>query len=338
MSDNSDYNPKKLPDEEPNRAVPEGKVYDGGIVRFAPTDAPPADYRKRAKWQSWLLWLIGGAVLIILGIGLGQIRKNMMGDDISFPTPNQTYVAMGTEIAIAARATPTSSNTPTVTDTPIATPTPTRTHTPTRTPTNTPSPTPTPDVILLGVKSLGEMNTVEYELKTVIDKEGVQAGKFKIGDREFLRPRIHFLLVAEGRVKAGIDFKEMVSYEIVDDRVTVYLPAPRISDYYVDPESFELYPIAGWDDVQGLLVSKEFATEQYNAAIVDAQESIKRAALESGILEVAETNATALVQSLVMGLGFSDVEVVFVARGDETDLLDAVPRFTPAPFPNATPD
>lgn len=337
MSDNSDHNPKKLPDEAVNRAVPAGKVYDGGIVRLAPTAAPTADYRQRAQWRSWLLWLIGGAVLIILGIAIGQIRKNIIGEDIPFPTPNQTYVALSTEIAIAARATPTASYTPTATDTPIATPTSTRTHTPTRTPTNTPSPTPTPDVILLGVNALGEMNTVEYELKTVVDKEGIQAGRIKIGNRELLRPRIHFLLVAEGRVKAGIDFKEMVRYEIVDDNVTVYLPAPRISDYYVDPESFELYPIAGWDDVQGLLVSKEFAAEQYNAAIVDAQESIKRAALESGILEVAETNAAALVQSLVMGLGFSSVEVIFIARGDEADLLDVAPRFTPAPFPNAAP-
>jgi hypothetical protein len=185
-------------------------------------------------------------------------------------------------------------------------------------------------VILLGVKALGELNTVEYSLKTVVNKKTRQDGPWP------LSPDLHFLLVAEGRVKAGVDFAEMVRYEINDGRVAVYLPAPRISDFYVDVGTLEVYYInKDWG------LRPEFATEKYGEAVLEAQESLRTAALESGILDAAKTNASALVQSLILGLGFSEVTVEFIApSGNETLELETPLELIPtlAPFPTGTPE
>jgi hypothetical protein len=184
-------------------------------------------------------------------------------------------------------------------------------------------------VILLGVQTLGELNTVQYDLRTVVEKKAQQKGPL------FLRPGLHFLLVAEGRVKAGVDFADMVRYDIIEGKVTVYLPAPRIMEYSIDPQSLQAYYIH-----TGFGLDEKFAIEKYREAVIEAQENLRRAALESDILEVAEKNATALIQSLIFGLGFSKVEVRFLPRGDETETLEKPFELilTPLPFITATPE
>ncbi len=217
-----------------------------------------------------------------------------------------------------------------VTSTPRPTPLP-----PTSTSPPTLTPTPTPDVILTGIQALGELNTVQYNLKTVIEKRAQLYKEVDLGLVTLESPQLHLLLVSGGQVKAGVDFGEAVRYEITDDKVTVYLAAPRITDYHIDMTSLQPYYIrldSGLPD--------RFVVEQYTEAVVEAQESLKQAALDSDILQAAQTNAAALVQSLILGLGFSEVDVQFLPpRGDETmELevpLESIP--TPAPFVTATP-
>jgi hypothetical protein len=189
-------------------------------------------------------------------------------------------------------------------------------------------------VILLGIKALGELDTVQYNLQTVVEKESQQSGRVTIAGISIWSPRLHFLLVAGGRVKAGVDFWEMTRYEVEGDKVTVYLPAPRITDYYVDQRDLQVHYIR-----TDFGLEEDFVIEKYNEAVIEAQESLRLAALESGILEAARVNAVALVQSLILGLGFAEVDVQFLPpRGDEMAPLESPPELilTPAPFPTAT--
>ena len=264
--------------------------------------------------RTCLIWLVAGGVILALGI-LGMLLFTWLDPDDSPPGPAATRSASFI----------TSTPRPTATRTPTATPTPTI----------TPSPSPTPDVVLLGVRALGELNTVQYNLKTVVEKHVEQTGQVVILGREVWRPDLHFLLVAGGQVKAGVDFAEMVRYEIDGDKVVVYLPPPRITGYAVDTANLKLYYIR-----TDFGLDEEFVIETYNEAIGDAQESLRQAALDSDILETARTNATALVQSLILGLGFSEVQVQFVESGGDEPLLEVTPEFiiTPAPFATATPE
>jgi len=219
-----------------------------------------------------------------------------------------------------------------------STPRPTASATPTALPTAPPTPTPTatPDLILTGIEALGELNTVQYNLKTVIEKEAQLYEDFDLGLITVEGPRLHLLLVAGGQVKAGVDFRESIRYEIQGNKVIVYLSAPRITDYYIDIASLKPYYI---HLDSGL--PERFVVEKYNEAVIAAQESLKQAALDSDILSAAQTNAATLVQSLIFGLGFSDVEVRFLPpRGDETleleEPLESIP--TPIPFVTVTPE
>jgi hypothetical protein len=301
-------------------------IADPGPGSVGSTRSPEANPgRLNQTWSErlgdqrvWLMWLAAGGVMLgVLGCGI-----------LLLLVLNPSVAANPTATAAVARATAV----PAVTLTPSGTPTvavsPTKTATVTPTPTASATPTPTPDVILLGVKALGELNTVEYSLKTVVEKEAQQSGPL------LLRPGLHFLMVAQGHVKAGVDFAEMVRYDIVGDQVTVYLPAPRITEYAVDPDSLETYYIH-----TGFGLDEKFAIEKYNEALGEAQESLRLAALETDILDAAQANARALVQSLVLGLGFSEVDVVFVPSGTETEMLEGPLELpiTPAPFVTATP-
>ena len=269
--------------------------------------------------RPWQLWVLAGAVIIgVVILALLVFWFLRSGDADPSPSATVRYV-MSTPAA-----------TRTLTLTPSTTPTPTPTATPTLTP------TPTPDVILSGVKALGELNTVQYNLETVVEKYARQPGRMVIWGIEVWRPNLHFLLVAGGRVKAGVDFRQLVRYEIVESRVTVYLPAPRITDYAIDMRTLKTYYIRTDFGLQ-----EDFIIDTYQEAIVQAQESLRDAALSSDILDTAQTNATALVQSLILGLGFSEVEVKFLPPGeDEIPPLEDSPPPMPTllPFQTATPE
>jgi hypothetical protein len=277
---------------------------------------------------NWLLWLFA-AVVIFAVLLFGAVvylllrPEGLLAPDAS-PTPSRP--AMTVAVTASATRRPTAL--------PTQTPIPTSTWTPTPTPTITPTPSPTPDVILLGVQALGELSTVQYSLKTVVEKQAEQPGLIRIGGLEILKPRLHFLLIASGQVKAGVDFREMVRYEIQNDRVTVYLPAPRITDYAIDPTSISLHYLR-----TDFGLDEKFVVERYNEAVIEAQESLRNAALESNILEAAENNARTLVQSLIQGLGFSQVKVRFLPpTGAEIEELEVPLEQLPIiPFQTATP-
>jgi hypothetical protein len=310
MDENTELIMDELPVDEgssqPDLPINGGSVDDDRPM-YDRTSSPPAGGFGGSR-RTCLLWAFVGA--LILGLMVLAV-----------------VVVVILDLAGGKRATPTPTRVVAYT---TSTPVPTRTPTPTATRT----PTPTPDVILLGVKALGELNTVEYNLKTVVEKD-LPPIQIELGPLEIEGAHLHFLLVAGGHVKAGVDFGEMVRYEIVDRRVTVYLPAPRITDYYVDMRSLKPYYIRADPGLD-----EKFVVVQYNQAVVEAQESLRQAALESDILDAARTNARALVQSLILGLGFSEVEVRFLPpRGDETLELELPLELIPtlAPFPTTTP-
>jgi hypothetical protein len=309
-------------------------VVQNGTADDAP---PPPPAEGSGNRRNCLVWLLTGGLIAATLVGAVLMFIFLMSDrDQSQPVPEREQVALAPTLDPTDSLTPdpTASRTPRPTAT--RTSRPTRTPTPTPTPTVTPTPTPTPDVILQGIQALGELNTVQYSLKTVVEKDTRQEGLIQIGGIQIWRPRLNFLMVAGGRVKAGVDFGKLVRYDIVENTVVVYLPAPRITEYAVDPANIRMYYLYA-----GYGLDEEFVVETYNEALVEAQENLRRAALESDILDVARQNATALIQSLILGLGYSQVEVTFVPADDhQLPALEAPPMETfPTlqPFFTATP-
>ena len=175
-----------------------------------------------------------------------------------------------------------------------------------------PTPTIIPDPVTLirQVSSLSRLETASYTVEKVITAESGQGTfAFLFGDR--------LILVAHGQVIAGVDLGQMGEGDIlVTDDGAVVVTMPPAEVLVVTLDSHKSYVV---DRDTGLIgVNPVLETEARQVA----EEEILNAALEDGILEMAQRNAETYVRQLILTLGFR--EVIFA-------------QVVPTPGPTATP-
>ncbi|MBI4771715.1 MAG: DUF4230 domain-containing protein [Chloroflexi bacterium] len=169
---------------------------------------------------------------------------------------------------------------------------------------------PDPVTIIREVRSLSRLETAQYTIEKVITAEvgqGALGGLF--GDK--------LLFVAHGVVIAGVDLSRLSPQDLQVDAagfVTVALPAPEVFVATLDNQKSYVY-----DRQTGLLTKGQVDLETQARRLAESE--IRKAALEDGILELAQANARSYLERLLRGLGFR--EVIFV------DPLPA--RLTPTP-------
>ena len=172
----------------------------------------------------------------------------------------------------------------------------------------TPTVIPDPLTIIHEVRTLSRLETASYSVEKVITAESGQGPlAFLIGDQ--------LILVAHGQVIAGVDLSQLTDDGIVvagDGTVVVVLPAAEVFVATLDNDKSYVYDRD--TGVVGMNPSLETAARQA------AEEEILKAALEAGILELADETAQSYVRGLILGLGFQ--EVIFAE---------------PTPAPPATP-
>jgi len=178
----------------------------------------------------------------------------------------------------------------------------------------TPTIIPDPVTIVHQVRGLSRLETASYTIEKVITAESGQGPfAFLFGDR--------LILVAHGQVIAGLDLGKMEEGDIIiaeGGRVVVTLPPAEI--LVVNLNNQKSYIV---DRDTGLIgMNPALETEARRAA----EQQIMDAALEDGILEMAQRNAESYVRQLILALGFQ--EVIF-AEVSPT----AVPSATPTAAP-----
>jgi hypothetical protein len=165
----------------------------------------------------------------------------------------------------------------------------------------TPNVTPTiiadPVTIFHEVQSLSRLETVSYSVEKIITAESGQGSPFSflVGDR--------LILVAHGQVIAGIDLGRMTEDDISvsgDGRVTVNLPPAEILVVTLDNQQTYIYD----RDTGPIGMNPALESEARKAA----EQEILDAALEDGILEMAQKNGEVYILRLVLSLGFDDIE------------------------------
>ena len=160
------------------------------------------------------------------------------------------------------------------------------------------NPTPTiiadPQTVIRQVQSLSRLETASYTIEKVITAE---SGEGPLG---FLF-RDKLLLIAQGQVIAGVDLGRMNpdDVRIAGDTVYVVLPAAEIFVAALDNDETYVY------DRQTAVLGQQVDLE--TLARQQAEEEILNAALEDGILDMAQKNAEAAVGGLIRALGFEDV-------------------------------
>ena len=161
----------------------------------------------------------------------------------------------------------------------------------------TPTIIPDPVTIFHEVQSLSRLETVSYSVEKIITAESGQESPFSflVGDR--------LILVAHGQVIAGIDLGKMTEDDITvsgDGRVTVNLPPAEILVVTLDNQQTYIYD----RDTGPIGMNPALESEARKAA----EQEILNAALEDGILDMAQKNGEVYILRLVLALGFDDVE------------------------------
>lgn len=146
------------------------------------------------------------------------------------------------------------------------------------------------------MRSLSRYETAEFTIEKVISSEDQESNVFRrflFGDR--------ILLVAHGTVIAGFDFAEFEPQDIKisGDKIELRLSEPRILVSTLDNTRTKVY-----DRQQGLLGGNENLESEARG---EAEESIREAACDSGILVRASDNARKQLTSMFSSIGFSNI-------------------------------
>ncbi len=164
-------------------------------------------------------------------------------------------------------------------------------------------PTPTvfidPVAIVHQVRSLARLETIQYSVERVITAESGQGTfGFLFGDR--------LLLVAHGIVVAGVDLEKLAPADlrVQNNILYVKLPDPGIFITTLDNDKSYIY-----NRDTGALTKGDINLE--TTARRAAEKSIEDAALEDGILKLAQQNAENYLSRLLMEIG-SYSEVIFL--------------------------
>lgn len=149
--------------------------------------------------------------------------------------------------------------------------------------------------VLRQVQTLSQLVTVKYVMEKVVIMEDAKW----FGDNRVL-------LVANGIVKAGVNFDQLKAedLQISEKKVVIRLPNPQITDAYLDDRQTRVV-----ERTTGLLRTFDKDLEQ-NARQI-AVDDIRRAARTAGILKDAEERAQSQLKNLFSQSG---LEVEFLPK------------------------
>jgi Protein of unknown function (DUF4230) len=166
-------------------------------------------------------------------------------------------------------------------------------------------PEPLPDVVT-EVRELSRLEGVSYHVERVIDLKDKQQALFGLITTEDA-----ILLVASGDVTAGVDLGQLKPEDVTvsadHHSVTIRLPPAEVFSARLDND--RTYVHTRHTDV--LAERKESLETDARRA---AEQTLKSAAEDAGIVKRAEESVGRTVQALVRSLGFQNVRVDFRDR------------------------
>ncbi len=166
----------------------------------------------------------------------------------------------------------------------------------------TPTVLPDPVTIINQIRPLARLETIQYTVEKVITAEVGQGSLAPLfGDK--------LLFVGHGYVTAGIDLQDIGAQDFIveNGQIKVHLPEAKIFEATLDNDKSYVY-----DRETGMLTHGDINLE--TTARQAAEDQIRQAALDDGILAQAQANAETYMQSLLNKLGYS--QVVFIQAGE----------------------
>jgi hypothetical protein len=157
-----------------------------------------------------------------------------------------------------------------------------------------PTPTVIPDPVtyITEVRALARLETIQYSVEKVITAEiGQGAFGFLFGDK--------LLFVAHGKVIAGIDMAKLNPEDMRFENGVLYVKLPPSEVFIATLDNEKSYV---YDRETGALTRGDQNLE--TTARQAAEEEIRKAAEEDGILELAQQNAEVYLAKFFKALGY----------------------------------
>lgn len=153
--------------------------------------------------------------------------------------------------------------------------------------------------VLAQVQRLNQLATVKYTVQKVV---GLREARQLAGMESIL-------LVMQAHVEAGIDLGSIAARDVFigeGGALVVRLPAPKILNVTVDEKATKV-----WDREKTWWTPwVPYSLDLEQKARVEGLESVKKAALEMGILSQAERNAESSIRALLELAGIKRVVVL----------------------------
>ncbi|HCS40817.1 MAG TPA: hypothetical protein DIW44_14700 [Anaerolineaceae bacterium] len=159
----------------------------------------------------------------------------------------------------------------------------------------TPTILPDPITIIHEVRGLARLETIQYTVEKIITAE-IGGGIFDFLNQDRL------LLVAHGTVIAGVDLEKITPEDLwlTDTVLNVRLPAAEVFIASLDNEKSYIFE-------RETSILRQADTNLETLARQSAEQEIRKAAIEDGILEIAQQNAESYLSRLFLALGYADV-------------------------------
>jgi Protein of unknown function (DUF4230) len=160
-----------------------------------------------------------------------------------------------------------------------------------------PTPTIIPDPVtyISEVRALARLETIQYSVEKVITAQvGQGTFDFLFGDK--------VLFVAHGVVIAGIDMDKITPEELRIENGVLYVTLPPAEIFVATLDNQKSYV---YDRETGFL--SKGVQDLETMARQSAEDEIRRAALEDGILQQAQTNAENYLFRFFQALGYQNV-------------------------------
>ena len=157
--------------------------------------------------------------------------------------------------------------------------------------------------VVTSMRELQVLQTTSFHLERVIDLKERQNHLFGM-----LKSEDAILLVAAADVTAGVDLSGMTEDDIQVDEarrsVRIVLPPPVVLSARLDNDRTYVHT----RKTDALAIRQDTLETR---ARLEAERSLRNAALAAGILDHAHTSAERTLRALMRSLGFDQVDIVF---------------------------
>jgi len=133
------------------------------------------------------------------------------------------------------------------------------------------------------IHKIGEFTTATFYQEDVIYKT---------------KKKDELVLIIKGKVRVGFDLSTLSNEDIIvySETIMLRLPQVKIFEVITNPSGYETYEESG-----------KWSFEEVTEYKKDARDLIEKNAIESGILQLAETTAIEKLANLFQALGFKEV-------------------------------